>query len=165
LDDISSVLAISDFCVRARSLRGTPRQRPDAFGVAITPHVAAVDVNLTVPFDRRLITFDTLLIELLQKVLIFQAPQAVHCTHGRAVVRRAERQVDPARLEKGCDAVLSRPPVHVAAIVVVNVDGTKGSPVSADRCSRNWSNSLFHAAACTRAVLVSTPSRSNRIAS
>ena len=34
---------------RVRSLRGTPRQRPDAFGVATTPHVAAVDINLTVP--------------------------------------------------------------------------------------------------------------------
>jgi hypothetical protein len=45
----ASLPAISDFCARARSLRGTPWQRPDAFGVAITPHVAAVDVNLTVP--------------------------------------------------------------------------------------------------------------------
>ena len=40
---------IADFCACARSLHGTPRQRPDAFGVAITPHVAAVHVNLTVP--------------------------------------------------------------------------------------------------------------------
>jgi hypothetical protein len=41
--------AISDFCARAHSLRGTLRQRPDAFGIAKTPHVTVVDVNLTVP--------------------------------------------------------------------------------------------------------------------
>ena len=76
-------------------------------------------------FDRRLITLDTLLVELLQKVLIFQVPQAVHGAHGRAVVRCAERQVDPARLEKGCGAVLSWLPVHVAAVVVLNVEWNK----------------------------------------
>jgi hypothetical protein len=56
LDDISSAPAISAFCARAPSLRGTPRQRPDAFSVAITLHVAAVDVNLTVPQPGRYAT-------------------------------------------------------------------------------------------------------------
>jgi uncharacterized protein YecE (DUF72 family) len=49
LDDIGFAQAISDFCARARSLRGTPWQRSDDFGVEMIPNVAAVDVNLTVP--------------------------------------------------------------------------------------------------------------------
>jgi hypothetical protein len=49
LDDIGFAPAISDFCARARSLRGTPWQRPDDYGVEIIPNVAVVDVNLTVP--------------------------------------------------------------------------------------------------------------------
>ncbi len=49
LDDIGFAPAISDFCARARSLRGTPWQRPDDFDVEIIPNVAVVDVNLTAP--------------------------------------------------------------------------------------------------------------------
>jgi hypothetical protein len=43
--------------------------------------------------------------------------------------------------------------------------GTNDSPVSSARRSRKASKSFFHAAACTLAVRVRTPSRSNRIAS
>ena len=39
LDDIGFAPAISDFCARARSLRGTPWQRPDVFRAATTPNV------------------------------------------------------------------------------------------------------------------------------
>jgi hypothetical protein len=53
LDDIGFAPAISDFCARARSLRGTPWQRPDDFGVEIIPNVAVVDVNLTVHPQRQ----------------------------------------------------------------------------------------------------------------
>ena len=44
-------------------------------------------------------------------------------------------------------------------------DRTNGSPAWVARALRNPSNSFFQAAACTLAVLVSTPSRSNRTAS
>ena len=40
--------------------------------------------------------------------------------------------------------------------------GTNGSPVSTGRFLRNSSNSFLQAAACALAVLVKTPSRSNR---
>jgi hypothetical protein len=43
--------------------------------------------------------------------------------------------------------------------------GTKETPRSPERFLRNSSDSLFQAAACTLAVLVKTPSRSNRTAS
>jgi hypothetical protein len=39
LDDIDFALAISDFCARARSVRETRWQRPDAFGAATAPNV------------------------------------------------------------------------------------------------------------------------------
>jgi hypothetical protein len=49
LDGIGFAPAISDFCARARSLHGTPWQRPDAFNAATTRTCAVVAVNLTVP--------------------------------------------------------------------------------------------------------------------
>src|SRR5262249_24948427 len=41
-------------------------------------------------------------------------------------------------------------------------NGTKGSPVCRDQSRRKLSNISCHAASCTAAVLVMTPSRSNR---
>jgi len=53
LDGIGFAPAISDFCVRVRSLRGTPWQWPDASALRRRPTCAVVGVNLTVPFRLR----------------------------------------------------------------------------------------------------------------
>ena len=52
--------------------------------------------------------------------------------------------------------------VDVLLVVLTGSNGTNGWPVAPDRSRRNSSNILVQAAACTLAVFVSTPSRSNR---
>ena len=61
LDGIGFAPAISDFCVRVRSLRGTPWQWPDASALAKTPNVRCsrreLDSALSATARRNLLLF------------------------------------------------------------------------------------------------------------
>ena len=73
--------------------------------------------------DRRGIRFDAVLLQVLQEIAVFQIPQRVHALHLGAVFGCAQGQFDPARLEKGCDAVVTRLAVDVARIVGGDIKG------------------------------------------
>ena len=76
--------------------------------------------------DRRFIDLDAALLQVLQEILVLQIAQRVHALRVGTVVGRAERQFDPARLEKGCHAVVARLAVDVAPVVGVDVEGDEG---------------------------------------
>jgi transglutaminase-like putative cysteine protease len=103
--------------------------------------------------------------EVLDEVLVLEVAERVLGLQARTVFRCAERQVDRTRCEEGRHAVVARLAVHVPTVVAVDVEGTNGSPMSVARRPRKASKSFFQAAACTLAVRVKTPSRSNRTAS
>jgi len=72
--------------------------------------------------DGGLISLHAMRAELVQKVLILPASQAVDAAHVRTVVRNAARQVYSARLEECDHAVLAWFPVDVPAIVHLDVE-------------------------------------------
>ena len=67
-------------------------------------------------------------VELVQKVLVLPATQAMDAADVRTVVRNAARQADSARLEERDHTVLAWLPVDVAAVVHLDVEGHERLP-------------------------------------
>ena len=99
-----------------------------------------------------------------QHQLVLAVAQAVHRLRVRRIVGRRPRAARcPATARNDRDAVGARLAVDVPVVVGGRVERAGTARPSARRASRrNSSNICFQAAACTVAVWVRTPSRSNR---
>ena len=68
---------------------------------------------------------------------------------------------DAARAQEAIHAIVTRLAVHVPVVIRGYLEGLERLTCSIDTSFRYLSNVLFQAAACTLAVSVITPSRSN----
>ena len=101
--------------------------------------------------------------DLLVDELVLAGRQADDRLGVRPVGRLALRQRDPPGGQEGARAVQPRLAVDVRAVVGLDVERFERGSRRARACARRKSSNIcFHAAACTLAVSVSTPSRSNR---